>query len=127
MEKDYSEKTIKRFEDPEYVGEIEEPDAVAQEGNPSCGDVLKVFLKIEDNVIKKARFKTYGCIAAIATSDELCEMIEGKTLEEALEITGDKISEELGDLPPVKYHCSLLGTKALKKAIKDYKEKKEED
>lgn len=120
--KEYSEKTIKRFEEPEYTGEIENPDAVGEAGNPKCGDVLKVFLKIEDGVIKKARFKTYGCIAAIATSDELCELVEGKTLEKALEVTSDEISEKLGELPDVKYHCSLLGTEALKDAIENYKE-----
>ncbi len=122
MDKEYSEETIDRFQDPEYSGEIENADAVGKAGNPSCGDVLKVFLKIEDNVIKKARFKTYGCIAAIASSDELCEMLEGKTVEEARKITGKDISQELGELPPVKYHCSVLGTEALKDALDNYKE-----
>jgi len=121
MDKEYSEETIDRFQDPEYSGEIEDADAVGKAGNPSCGDVLKVFLKIEDNVIKKARFKTYGCIAAIASSDELCEMLEGKTVEEARKITGKDISQELGELPPVKYHCSVLGTEALKDALDNYK------
>jgi len=121
MDKEYSEETIDRFQDPEYSGEIENADAVGKAGNPSCGDVLKVFLKIEDNVIKKARFKTYGCIAAIASSDELCEMLEGKTVEEARKITGKDISQELGELPPVKYHCSVLGTEALKDALDNYK------
>lgn len=121
MDKEYSEETIDRFQDPEYSGEIEDADAVGKAGNPSCGDVLKVFLKIENNVIKKARFKTYGCIAAIASSDELCEMLEGKTVEEARKITGKDISQELGELPPVKYHCSVLGTEALKDALDNYK------
>jgi len=124
MNEEYSEETIDRFQNPEYTGEIENADAVGKAGNPSCGDVLQVSLKIEDNVIEKARFKTYGCMAAIASSDELCEMLEGKTIEEAKEITGEDISQELGELPPVKHHCSILGTEALQNALENYKESK---
>lgn len=120
MEGNYSDETIERFEEPEYTGEIENADAVGKAGNPACGDVLKIFLKIEDGVIKKARFKTYGCIAAIASSDELCEMLEGKTVEEARKIKGEDVSKELGELPPVKKHCSLLGVEALENALKNY-------
>ncbi len=124
MDEDYSEETIDRFQDPEYTGEIEDPDATGKAGNPQCGDVLKVSLKIENGIIKKARFKTYGCIAAIASSDELCEMLEGKTIEEAEKITGKDISQELGELPPVKHHCSILGTEALQNALENYKKEK---
>lgn len=126
MDEEYSEETINRFQDPEYTGEIENADAIGKAGNPTCGDVLKIFLEIEDDVIKKARFKTYGCIAAIASSDGLCEMLEGKTIEEAEEITGKEISSNLGELPPVKHHCSILGTEALKNALENYRKNREE-
>ncbi len=123
MDEEYSDETIERFEEPRYTGEIDEADAVGKAGNPSCGDVLKIFLEIEDGEIKKARFKTYGCIAAIASSDELCELLEGKTIEEAKNIKGEQISDELGELPPVKKHCSLLGVEAIEDALEDYEEK----
>ncbi len=121
---EYTEETIKRFEDPKHAGKIEETTAVGQVGNTMCGDVMKVYLEIdEDKTIKKARFKTYGCIAAIASSDKICELVEGKTTDEALKITEKQVIKELGDLPPLKHHCSLLGLKALKKAIRNHEEK----
>lgn len=121
---EYTEETIKRFENPQHAGEIQKTDAVGQVGNPKCGDVMKVYLKVNDEgVIEKAKFKTYGCIAAIASSDKICELIEGKTIDEALNIEEKEIVKGLGDLPPVKYHCSLLGIQALKEAIENYREK----
>jgi len=120
----YSKKTLKRFKNPEFAGEIKNPDAVGQVGNPLCGDVMKIFLKVKDNVIKDIRFKTYGCIAAIASSDMMCELAKGKTIDEALKIKPDDIVNGLGKMPPIKYHCSILGTQALKKAIENYKRSK---
>lgn len=119
----YSQKTIKYFRSPEFAGEMNEPDAVGQAGNLKCGDIMKVFLKIEDGVIKDISFLTYGCIAAIASSEAMCKLIKGKKIEDALEITSQDIVNELGELPPVKIHCSVLGREALGKAIEDYKEK----
>ena len=117
----YSKETIKRFQNPRNVGEIENPDAVGEEGNMKCGDVMKIFLKVKDNVIKDIKFQTYGCMAAIATSDMLCELAKGKTLDQALNIKFEEITQGLGKLPPIKIHCSILGTNALKNAIENYK------
>jgi len=116
----YSEKTLKRFKSPEFAGEIKNPDAVGQVGNPRCGDVMKIFLKVDKNIIKNIKFKTFGCIAAIAASDMMCELAKGKTLDKALKIKADDIVKGLGKMPPIKYHCSILGTQALKKAIENY-------
>ena len=120
----YSEKTLKRFKNPEFAGEIENPDAVGQEGNPRCGDVMKIFLKVKNNVITDIKFKTYGCVAAIASSDMMCELAKGKTIDEALKIKAEDIVNGLGKMPPIKYHCSILGTEALRKAIEDYRRTK---
>ena len=120
----YSEKTLKRFKNPEFAGEIENPDAVGQEGNPRCGDVMKIFLKVKNNVITDIKFKTYGCVAAIASSDMMCELAKGKTIDQALKIKAEDIVNGLGHMPPIKYHCSILGTQALKKAIENYRKTK---
>ncbi len=120
----YSEKTLKHFQKPKFAGEMKNPDAIGQVGNMKCGDVMKIYLKVKDDVIKDIKFQTYGCVAAIAASDVLCEIAKGKTIDEALKITSKHISEHLGNLPPIKYHCSVLGSQALKKAVENYKKKK---
>lgn len=119
----YSKKTIICFRKPKFVGEIKNPDGVGVVGNPRCGDMMKVSLRIRKGVIKEIKFLTYGCIAAIACSEILCRLAKGKKIEDALKITSKEIIKELGGLPPLKIHCSLLGKEALKKAIKEYKKK----
>ncbi len=123
MTNTYTKKTIEHFKKPKFAGEMKNPDAVGEVGNIKCGDVMKIFLKVEDDIIKKVKFQTYGCIAAIAASDAMCEIVKGKKLDDALKITYKDINKELGDLPLIKYHCSVLGTQALKKAIENYKKK----
>ncbi|AEG61381.1 Fe-S cluster assembly scaffold protein NifU [Desulforamulus ruminis] len=119
----YSEKVMDHFTSPRNVGEIENADGVGQVGNPSCGDIMKISLKIEDNIIKDIKFKTFGCGAAVATSSMVTEMAKGKTLEEALQITNKSVAEALEGLPPAKMHCSNLAADALKAAIEDYMKK----
>lgn len=119
----YSEEVFKHFRDPKFAGELKDADAVGEDGNMRCGDVMKIYLKIENNVIKDIRFKTYGCIAAIAASDALCELAKGKTLEEAEKLTYDDIIKKLEELPSIKVHCSVLGISALKDAVKNYRSK----
>ena len=111
---------------PRNVGEIPDADGVGQVGNPVCGDIMKMYLKIEDNVITDVKFKTFGCGAAVATSSMATELIKGKTVEEALEITNKAVAEALDGLPPIKMHCSNLAEQAIKAAIEDYKKKKSE-
>jgi len=122
----YSKETIKRFQKPKFVGEMKDADAIGQEGNVKCGDIMKIFLKIDpkNEKIKDIKFQTYGCVAAIAASDAMCELAKGKTLKEAENISYDQIVKKLGNLPTIKVHCSVLGTKALKNAIKNYEERK---
>ena len=120
---EYNEKVIERFTKPKNMGVIEDADGVGKVGNPKCGDVMKLFIKVKDNVITDIKFQTFGCVAAIATSDVLCEIAKGKTLEEAKKITNQDIVDALGTLPSVKVHCSVLGKEALEAAIKDYEEK----
>ncbi len=117
----YSEKVMDHFTNPRNVGEIADADGVGTEGNPTCGDVMKISIKVENGKIVDAKFKTFGCGAAIAVSSMVTEMVKGKTLEEALAITKESVAEELDGLPPQKMHCSNLGADALKKAIEDYK------
>lgn len=117
----YTEKTIKHFRSPKFAGEMKDADAVGEVGNRRCGDVMKMFIKVENEVIKDIKFQTYGCIAAIASSDAMCELAKGKTLDDALKITFKDVVKELDDLPQIKFHCSVLGTAALKKAIENYK------
>ncbi len=119
----YTQKVIDHFKNPHNQGEIKNADAVGQAGNPVCGDVMKIYLKVEDNKIKDVKFETLGCAAAIAVSSALTDLVKNKTLEEALAVTKDKIVEDLGGLPPVKIHCSMLGVEALHEAIKKYQTK----
>lgn len=119
----YSEKVMDHFMNPRNVGEIENPDGVGEVGNARCGDIMKVFLKVENDVIVDVKFKTFGCGAAIATSSMSTELIKGKTIAEALEVTNKTVAESLDGLPPVKMHCSVLAEDAIKAAIEDYRKK----
>ena len=127
----YSDKVMEHFQNPRNVGEIEDADGVGTVGNPTCGDLMTIYIKVKDNVIEDVKFKTFGCGAAIATSSMITEMAVGKTIEEALEITRNDVANELEGLPPVKMHCSNLAADALHAAIDNYKEnigeKKPED
>ena len=118
----YTEKVMDHFSNPRNVGEIEDADGVGEVGNASCGDIMKIFLKVENNVIQDVKFKTFGCGAAIATSSMVTEMAIGKTIDEALVLTNQAVAEALDGLPPAKMHCSNLAADALHEAIKDYKE-----
>lgn len=120
----YSKKVLNRFKDPKFGGVMEDADAVGEVGNIKCGDVMRLYIKVKNNVITDIKFQTYGCVAAIAASDMLCELAKGKTLSQALKITGKDITNKVGGLPAIKFHCSVLGEQALKKAIKNYKRKK---
>ncbi|MDO3379497.1 Fe-S cluster assembly scaffold protein NifU [Geoalkalibacter halelectricus] len=119
----YTEKVMDHFSNPRNVGEIENADGVGEVGNASCGDIMKIFLKVEDNIIKDVKFKTFGCGAAIATSSMVTEMAIGKTLDEAMELTNAAVADALDGLPANKMHCSNLAADALHEAIKNYKEK----
>lgn len=119
----YTDKVMDHFTNPRNVGEIENPSGVGEVGNPVCGDIMKIFLKIEDNTIKDIKFKTFGCGAAIATSSMVTEMAKGKTIDEALKISNAAVAEMLDGLPPQKMHCSNLAADALKSAIDNYKSK----
>ena len=120
----YSEKVIDHFSNPRNVGEIENADGVGTVGNSKCGDIMRMYLKVDDNgVITDCKFKTFGCGAAIATSSMATEMIKGKTLKEALKLTNKAVAESLDGLPPVKMHCSLLAEEAVKAAVEDYMKK----
>ena len=119
----YSEKVMDHFSNPRNVGEIENADGVGTVGNAKCGDIMRIYLKGEDGVIVDVKFKTFGGGAAIATSSMATEMVKGKTLEEALQVTNKAVAEALDGLPPVKMHCSLLAEEALHAAIEDYKQK----
>lgn len=119
----YSEKVMDHFMNPRNVGEIEDASGVGTVGNAKCGDIMKVYLKIEDDIIKDAKFKTFGCGAAVATSSMATEMVKGKTIKEALKITNKAVMEALDGLPPVKIHCSLLAEESLHAALWDYAKK----
>ncbi len=121
---EYSEKVQEHFRHPKNVGEIKNPDGTGKVGNPVCGDIMELYIKVKDNVIKNAKFKTFGCGAAIATSSMVTELVKGKTIEEALKISNSAVAEALGGLPPIKMHCSVLAEEALKSAIQDYLKKK---
>ena len=116
----YSEKVMDHFSNPRNVGEIENADGVGTVGNAKCGDIMRMYLEVENGVIKDVKFKTFGCGAAIATSSMATEMIKGKTLKEALKLTNKAVAEALDGLPEVKMHCSLLAEEAVKAAIDDY-------
>lgn len=120
----YSEKVMDHFTNPRNVGEIDNADGIGQVGNAKCGDIMKVFIKVENNRIIDVKFKTFGCGAAIATSSMATELIMGKTLEEALKITNKAVAEALDGLPPIKMHCSVLAEEAIKAAIEDYRNKR---
>ncbi|MGL4738830.1 MAG: Fe-S cluster assembly scaffold protein NifU [Cellulosilyticaceae bacterium] len=119
----YSEKVMDHFMNPRNVGEIEEASGVGTVGNAKCGDIMKIYLQIEDGIIEEVKFKTFGCGAAIATSSMATELVKGKTIEEALKITNKSVAEALDGLPPVKMHCSLLAEEALHAALWDYAQK----
>lgn len=120
----YTDKVIECFQHPKNVGEIENADGVGEVGSPACGDIMKMYLKIENDIIVDVKFKTFGCGAAVATSSKATEMILGKTLEEAEKLTNSMVIDELGGLPQEKVHCSVLAEQAIKSAILDYKSKK---
>jgi nitrogen fixation NifU-like protein len=120
---EYTEKVMDHYENPRNVGIVENANGVGVVGNPACGDVMKLTIRVEDNKIVDIKFKTFGCGAAIATSSMVTEMVIGKTLEEALEISNKSVAEALGGLPKVKMHCSVLAEDALRAAIDDYKKK----
>lgn len=109
------------FKNPRNVGELEKADGVGEVGNIKCGDIMRIYLQVEEGIIKDIKFRTFGCGAAIATSSAVTEMAKGKTLDEALKLTNQMVAEELGGLPPLKMHCSNLAADALKAAIEDYK------
>ncbi len=119
----YSSKVMDHFANPRNVGEFPDADGVGEVGNPACGDIMKMSIKVKDNVIVDVKFKTFGCGAAIATSSISTEMIKGKTVEEALTLTNKAVAEALGGLPPAKMHCSVLAEEAIEAAIDDYLKK----
>lgn len=120
----YSEKVMDHFENPRNVGKIENPDGYGKVGSPTCGDVMEIFLKIEDETIVDVKFRTFGCASAIATSSISTEMILGKKVEEALALTNKAVAQALNGLPPAKMHCSVLAEEAIKEAIENYLSKK---
>ena len=119
----YSEKVMDHFTNPRNVGEIPDADGIGNVGNPKCGDIMKIYLKIVDDVIVDAKFKTFGCGAAVATSSMATELVKGKTVAEALKLTNQAVAEALDGLPPVKMHCSNLAEEGIKAAIADYYQK----
>ncbi len=121
----YSEKVMEMFRNPKNMGEIENPDGIGRVGNPKCGDLMELYIKVDNDILTDVKFKTFGCAAAIATSSMITEMAVGKTLDEALEITRKDVADELEGLPPVKMHCSNLAADALHAAIEDYRKKKD--
>ena len=123
----YNRKVLDTFANPKNVGEMENPDGVGTVGNAKCGDIMQVFLKIENEVIVDAKFKTFGCAAAIASSSTATEMVIGKTIEEALKIKNSDVVEALEGLPPQKIHCSVLAEEAIAEAIKDYRDKQKKN
>lgn len=122
---EYSEKVMEHFMHPRNVGRIEDADGVGRAGNPICGDIMAIYIKVKDDVITDIKFETFGCGAAIATSSMVTELVKGKTIEEALKITNRAVAEALDGLPPIKMHCSLLAEEGVKAAITDYKKKQE--
>jgi len=121
----YSKKVMDHFLNPRNVGEIKDADGIGEVGNPVCGDIMRMYIKVKDGVITDIKFQTYGCGAAVATSSMVTEMVKGKTLEEALEISNKQVAEALDGLPPIKMHCSVLAEEGIKAAIDDYRKKNE--
>ncbi|UCF49375.1 MAG: Fe-S cluster assembly scaffold protein NifU [Thermoplasmatales archaeon] len=124
MKDKYTEKVMDHFRNPRNIGEIEDADGIGTVGNPKCGDIMTIYIKVKNDRIEDIKFKTYGCAAAIASTSIATEMVKGKTLKEAAKLTRNDVAEELGGLPDYKMHCSNLAADALKKAIEDYKKKK---
>ncbi len=122
---EYTEQVMDHFMNPRNMGEMEDASGVGTVGNAKCGDIMRIYIKVDNNVITDVKFKTFGCGAAIATSSKATEMVKGKTIDEALKITNKMVMEALGGLPPVKVHCSVLAEEALHAAIQDYKERME--
>jgi nitrogen fixation NifU-like protein len=120
----YSEKVMDHFMNPRNVGEIPDADGIGEVGNPTCGDLMKIFIKVKDNVITDIKFQTFGCGAAIATSSMITELARGKTVEEAEKLTRNDVADQLDGLPPIKMHCSNLAADALRAAIEDYRKRK---
>ena len=116
----YTEQVMDHFINPRNVGEIEDASGVGEVGNAKCGDIMRFYIKVENDVITDVKFKTFGCGAAIATSSRATEMVKGKTIDEALKITNKMVADSLGGLPPVKLHCSVLAEEAIKAAVNDY-------
>jgi nitrogen fixation NifU-like protein len=123
MNQGYSTKVMEHFANPHNVGEIPDADGIGKVGNPVCGDIMNMYIKVEGNVITDVKFKTFGCGAAIATSSMATDLIKGKTIEEALALTNDAVAEALGGLPRVKMHCSVLAEQAVRSAVDDYLKK----
>ena len=119
----YSDKVMEHFRNPHNVGEMENPDGIGHVGNPVCGDIMELYIKVKNDIITDAKFKTFGCGAAIATSSMVTDMVKGKSIPEALVISNKAVAEALGGLPPVKMHCSVLAEQALKSAIDNYYKK----
>lgn len=119
----YSKKVMEHFRHPRNMGEMKDPDGIGQAGNPICGDVMTIYIKVKDGRIVDIKFQTFGCAAAIATSSMITELAKGMSLEEAMKITRADVADELGGLPPIKMHCSNLAAEALHKAIEDYRRK----
>jgi len=119
----YNEKVVEHFSNPRNAGELDKPDAIGETGSFKCGDSMKLYLKVTDGRIEDISFQTFGCGAAIASSSMLTEMVKGKTLDEAMQVTNKDVADELGGLPPLKLHCSNLAADALHDAIKNYREK----
>lgn len=121
----YSEKVMEHFRNPRNVGVIENADGVGEVGNAKCGDIMKIYLKIENDIVTDVKFETFGCGSAIASSSMATEMIRGRSIEEALELTNQAVTEALGGLPPHKVHCSVLAEEAVRAAVKDYYDRHE--
>ena len=122
---EYTEQVMDHFMNPRNMGEMEDASGVGTVGNAKCGDIMRIYIKVENDVITDVKFKTFGCGAAIATSSKATELVKGKTLDEALQITNKQVMDSLGGLPPVKVHCSVLAEEALHAAIQDYKDRLE--
>jgi|SRR5690554_6007082 len=122
----YTEKVMDHFQNPRNVGEIEDANGVGEVGNMKCGDIMKLYIKVEGDVIQDIKFQTFGCGAAIATSSMITELVKGLPLDQAVEVSNRQVAEALGGLPPVKMHCSNLAADALKAAIEDYKKRNEQ-
>jgi nitrogen fixation NifU-like protein len=122
----YNQKIVDHFSNPHNYGKMENADGIGNAGNPICGDVMQIFIKVDKNIIKDIKFQTLGCAAAIATSSMITDLAKGKTLDEAVKITQNDVAENLGGLPPIKMHCSNLSAEALRDAIQDYKKKHKE-